>query len=123
MIKLTETREITSYLWVRRGAVRARGQTRKMRQRASSRTTAVGRPQLTPGIHRTRSHDYAWYTCRSRCWSEFIKNFGIGLLRLGLREARHEIGRVQDHPEKEPRRTACVQSVRRRSFKFGVTSP
>ena len=58
--------------------MRTRGQTRQMRQRASSRTTAVGRPQLTPGIHQTRSHDCAWYTCRSRCWSEFIKNFGIG---------------------------------------------
>ena len=64
-----------------RGKVRTRGQTRQMRQRASSRTTAVGRPQLTPGIHQTRSHDCAWYTCRSRCWSEFIKNFGIGFCR------------------------------------------
>ena len=64
-----------------RGEVRTRGQTRQMRQRASSRTTAVGRPQLTPGIHQTRSHDCAWYTCRSRCWSEFIKNFGIGFCR------------------------------------------
>ena len=61
--------------------MRTRGQTRQMRQRASSRTTAVGRPQLTPGIHQTRSHDCAWYTCRSRCWSEFIKNFGIGFCR------------------------------------------
>jgi hypothetical protein len=67
------------FIRTRRG--RTCGQTRQMRQRASSRTTAVGRPQLTPGIHQTRSHDCAWYTCRSRCWSEFIKNFGIGFCR------------------------------------------
>jgi hypothetical protein len=44
-------------------------------------TTLQGQPQLG-GIRRARNHHHdAWYTCRWPCWSEFIKDFGIGFLR------------------------------------------
>jgi hypothetical protein len=42
------------------------------------------------GIHWTPSHGCAWNTCHSRCWSEFIKDFGIGVLGPGA-GGRHEI--------------------------------
>ena len=40
-----------------------------MRKRASSSKAAQGWLRLLLGIHPTRSHDCAWYTCRSECWS------------------------------------------------------
>jgi len=51
--------------------------------RANSSIAAQGWPQLARGIRRTQSHDYAWYTCHSRCSSEFIKDFEIGFFERG----------------------------------------
>jgi hypothetical protein len=42
-----------------------------------------GRPRLTQGIRRRRSHDYAWYTFRSRSWLEITKDFGIDFFVKG----------------------------------------
>ena len=59
---------------------------------SSSSTAAQGWLQLARGIRRTQSHDYAWYTCRSRsssytchsrCSSEF-KDFEIGFFERGV---------------------------------------
>jgi hypothetical protein len=66
------------------------------RTRASSNTTAQGWPQLAREIHRTQSHDYAWYTCHSRsssytchsrCSSEFAK-VEIGFFERGAARLR-----------------------------------
>src|SRR5258708_38402332 len=72
-------RGITPYLWVH--PAEESEPPSQMRERANRNTAAQGRRLLTRGIHRTRSQDYAWYTCRTRCSCEFIKSFGIGFLR------------------------------------------
>src|SRR5450432_2062826 len=53
-----------------------------MRERASPSKAAQGSPRLPRGIHRTRSHHDAWFTCHPGYCSEFIKRFQIGHLAM-----------------------------------------
>jgi hypothetical protein len=61
--------------------VGARRRISRTRTPANSSTAAQSRPPSARGIRQTQGHGYAWYTCHSRCSSEFIKDFEIGFLK------------------------------------------
>jgi len=61
--------------------VGARRRISRTRTPANSSTAAQSRPPSAQGIRQTQGHGYAWYTCHSRCSSEFIKDFEIGFLK------------------------------------------
>src|SRR5450631_890552 len=53
-----------------------------MRERAGPNKAAQGSPRLRRGIHRTRSHHDAWFTCHPGCCSEFVNRFEIVCLAM-----------------------------------------
>src|SRR5258706_8789339 len=81
-----------------------------MRERANRNTAAQGRPLLTRGIHRTRSQDYAWYTCCSRCSCESIKILESAFCGGVAEEPSHRFSPLGD----ERSMTAAVRGSRRR---------
>jgi hypothetical protein len=72
---------IEAFSALRAANVGARRRISRTRTPANSSTAAQSRPPSARGIRQTQGHGYAWYTCHSRCSSEFIKDFEIGFLK------------------------------------------